>query len=298
VNVEGHKVQACFVSEFFGDGEARRYKEAPKFKCSKSDPVGVRKKVKPKKQGGDPTFEWTFDLTQFAQTWVGKGSPATAVMFVPAQPKKTGAADENWRVVFTGAAKPEEHGVRSTLVYEPVALDDPLGGLDFGTVTGGSGSAGSGGFGAGSGGSSFTGSSGSPSAPSAPGANTKAPAGGGSAAPAKTTDDALAAAEADQPPAPIGVPWYMWLAIIAGVVGFTLVRNFVLESATGIRPNGVLAQIQQINARRRGTALSTAASETSPLTALRAGLASAGAAFAGAAGKARHLVGKLSAGRR
>jgi hypothetical protein len=298
INVEGHEVQACLVREFFGDGEARKYKEAPKFTCSKSDPVGMRKKVAPKKKGGDPTFEWTFDLTRFAKTWVAKGSPATAVMFVPAQPKNVGPSDQNWRVVFTGAVKPEEHGVRSTLVYEPATLDDPLGGLDFGTITGGSGSGGSGGFATGAGGSSFTGSSGSgSSAPSAPAA-TKAPSGSGAGASTKSTDDALAAAEAEQPPAPIGVPWYMWLAIIAGVIAFSLVRNFVLESATGVRPNGVLAQIQQINARRRGTALTAAAGDASPLSALHTGLASAGTALAGVAGKARDLIGKLNVGRR
>jgi hypothetical protein len=287
------------VKEFFGDGEARRYKEAPKFTCSKADPLGVRKKVAPKKPGGDPTFEWTFDLTKYAKTWVAKGSPATAVMFVPAKPRKAGASDENWRVVFTGSVKPEEHGVRTTLVYEPAALEDPLGGLDFSTV-GGSGSGGSGGFGTTSGGSTIAGSSGSsPAAPSSAPATGRAPAGGDATAPAKANDEALAAAETDQLPAPIGMPWYMWLGILAGIIGFSLVRSFVLESATGIRPNGVLAQIQRINARRRGTTVTAAAAgEASALAGLRTAIASAGAGFSKLGGKARHLAGKLSTGRR
>lgn len=300
INVEGHKVQACLVKEFFGDGEARRYKEAPKFTCSKSDPLGVRKKVKPKKKGGDPTFEWTFDLTEYAKTWVGKGSPATAVMFVPAKPKNAGPSDNNWRVVFTGSVKPQEHGVRTTLVYEPAALGAPLGGLDFSTV-GGSGSGSSGGFGSTSGGSTFTDSSGSsPAAPSsAPATGRAAPAADDATAPAKANDKALAAAETDRVPAPIGMPWYMWLGILGGIVGFSLVRNFVLESATGIRPNGVLAQIQQINARRRGTTVTAAAAGgASPLTGLRTAITTAGAGLTKLGGKARHLVGKLSMGRR
>jgi hypothetical protein len=290
VNVEGKKVQACPVTEFFGDGEARLYKEAPKFKCSKSDPMGTRKKV-PGKKGSDPTFEWTFNLTGFAKKWVAKGSPVTAVMFMPVEPKNPGPGDREWRVVFTGAAKPEEKGVRSILVFEPAEFEDPLAGLDF-SDTGSSGGGSSGGFGS-TGGFEFGGDGSSASSLPAGKAST-----GGSTAPrdepANTTDDAAnAAAEAAQPPAPIGVPWYMWLAILVGIAGFTLVRNFVLESATGVRPNGVLAQIKRINADRRGSAATLA--ESSPVTAAWSGLMDAGRRFGGGV---RSLAGKIGLGRK
>ncbi len=62
------------------------------------------------------------------------------------------------------------------------------------------------------------------------------------------------------------MPGYVWLAILAGIVAFTLVRSVVLESAAGIRPNGVLAQIQRLNADRHGTAVATAAAGSSPFT--------------------------------
>ncbi|MGH2787930.1 MAG: hypothetical protein ACRDJV_08470 [Actinomycetota bacterium] len=291
VNVEGHKVKACVIKEFFGDGEARLYKEAPKFACSGSDPVGVRKKVKPKKKGADPTFEWTFNLTKFAQSWVAKGAPATGVMLMPMAPKNPGANDNSWRVVFTGAANPKEHGVVTTLVYEPAALPDVLDFGDLGGGTGGAGSGGSTGFG-GSGGSGLSGSSGSGG--SASGGGSAAPAStddaAASTAPSEPADEALASAEADQPPAPIRMPWYVWLGILAGIVGFTLVRNFVLESATGVRPNGVLAQIQQINARRRGMSISAAAAtSSSPLAAMSAGLARIGDTVRTLAGRLGHL---------
>ena len=50
------------------------------------------------------------------------------------------------------------------------------------------------------------------------------------------------------------MPGYVWLMLLAGLIAFSLVRSVVIESATGIRPDGVLAQIQRINAERRGGA--------------------------------------------
>jgi hypothetical protein len=38
------------------------------------------------------------------------------------------------------------------------------------------------------------------------------------------------------------------------IVGFSLVRSIVLESATGVRPDGVLSTIHRINADRAGPA--------------------------------------------
>ena len=61
------------------------------------------------------------------------------------------------------------------------------------------------------------------------------------------------------------MPGYIWLALLAGMIGFFLFRSVVLENSAGIRPDGVLAQIRQINASKRGGA--AAAEETSGLAA-------------------------------
>jgi hypothetical protein len=82
------------------------------------------------------------------------------------------------------------------------------------------------------------------------------------------------------------MPGYVWLAILAGIIGFTLVRSVVLESASGIRPNGVLAQIQRLNADRHGGATAASAATTSPF-------APVGRAFAGLKEKAGSLGSKL-----
>ena len=50
------------------------------------------------------------------------------------------------------------------------------------------------------------------------------------------------------------MPAYVWLAILAGLVGFSLLRSFVLEKGAGPRPDGVLAQIHKLNAQGRGDA--------------------------------------------
>ncbi|HYP22368.1 MAG TPA: hypothetical protein VEV43_02245, partial [Actinomycetota bacterium] len=52
VNAEGKSLQACFIEEFFGDGEAALYKEVPKYTCSEGDPIAPRKELKVKEEDG------------------------------------------------------------------------------------------------------------------------------------------------------------------------------------------------------------------------------------------------------
>jgi hypothetical protein len=280
VNVDGKEVKACFVNEFFGDGEAREYKKAPRYKCAKKgDPVGERKKVAPKQPGGDPTFEWVFDLTKFAQIWAKGKSPAAAVMLFPEEPKKPGAPDNaDWRVVFTGA---HDKGVKTLLVSEPpkVEVDDPTtpndntnddpgndtsdntdstptvppatgtDGTDYSST---SSTSSSGDFGTGTVDTSGTGVTDSGTVTDTPTPQAPVQAAPGSEAAADTT-------------VPVeSFPGYVWLAILGGLIGFSLVRRTVIESTTGARPDGVLAQIREMNARRRGVA--PAAIESTPGT--------------------------------
>lgn len=245
LNAEGKEIQACLVEQFFGDGEARQYKEAPRFTCSDLDPVAERKAVKIKNAEGatEDRFQWTFDLTDFAQQWVEGTSPVAAVMLYPVEPQGPGPQDSVWRVVFEGPAS--ENGVVTSLVYTPgeeeglIPTDD---GSGIGFDTGGSTS----GFDTGSTGSSSIGT----------GTATGTPT--GTAGAAETAGEPVAV-EGDQTsasgplePTAGSLPGYVWLAILVGLMGFSLVRSVVIEAATGIRPDGVLAQIRQINTERRG----------------------------------------------
>jgi hypothetical protein len=87
----------------------------------------------------------------------------------------------------------------------------------------------------------------------------------------------VVAAGAEQTPS--GLPGYVWLAIIAGLVGWSVFRSVVLENAKGIRPDGVLSQIQRLNAQNGGVA--AAAAVTGP------------SGFGSFMGKARQSVGSL-----
>jgi hypothetical protein len=242
LNPEGKELKACLVEEFFGDGEARQYKEAPRFTCSDLDPVAKRKEVKyaPPEGEKEDRFAWTFDMTSYAQSWLSLEStnPASAIMLYPVEPKEADpSTDANWRVVLVGPA--EEGAIQTKVVYNPPALpefdtDTDVSSGDFTPPTSGS--------------DSFTtpGSFGAPpsgttSVPSA------APAPVDVAAPAENTSDVL--------PAAGGLPGYAWLALLVGLLAFSLFRQVVLETAIGHRPDGVLAQIRKINADRRGTTL-------------------------------------------
>jgi hypothetical protein len=234
INVGEHKLQACLVSQFFGEGDAREYKEIPTYGCSSDDPVGERKELKGKaaeKDGDGSSFYWTFDLTSFAQEWVKEFSTNTSVMLtgIPLNKEDT----DTWRVVLAGPKF--ENGFSSKIVFTepeiPVIQPPAPPGTGTGSVpidTGtGFGSTGSGDIGGGDIGGGDIGGSGEAPAPA-------------ETAPPLATEEGAAAV-------PQGFPAYVWLAVIGGIMGFALVRKVVLESATGIRPNGVLATIHAIN---------------------------------------------------
>jgi hypothetical protein len=110
---------------------------------------------------------------------------------------------------------------------------------------------------------------------------------------AGTTPDAVATPEAagpaSEPQAATQtepLPGYVWLGILAGLAAFSMVRAVVIPAAAGIRPDGVLAQIQAINAERRGTTLADAAA-TAPtfFGRVSSGLSTVGRGIAEFAGK-------------
>lgn len=257
VNAEGKSLQACIVDDVFGAGEARLYKEVPKFDCPKQPIVGKRAAVggKEAEGPGPKTFEWTFDLTRAAKDWVAEGAFATGVLIRPLKPKQDAAEDGYWRVVLAGPE--EKKGITTQLTYTPAPLEDPAGDpfASGGSVSGGGGTS----LG-GSGGLSGSGLSGDGSA----GLDTGSPAGEPGAGDAGETDDAAQPVAASErlPEIAGGLPAYVWLGMLLGVAGFSLLRAVVVEKTAGARPDGVLAQIRRLNAQRRGAA-PQAASTTS-----------------------------------
>lgn len=289
VNVEGHELQACFIDGFLTEGQGRPMSEAPRFTCSDSDPVAKRKEVKTK--GGETWHTWTFDLTAFAKTWIEELTPTPSVMLIGKAPKGDAGPDETWRVVLTGPKFEAGNipGLETEISYIPgkTPMFPPLGGGNTGGTggtIGGFGTTGGTDFGSSSTGTTDFGSSGTSSGT------------GTTSTPSDTGAEAEEAAEAEEPPALAvggaetdgpGMPGYVWLAILAGIMAFSMVRSVVLDSASGIRPNGVLAQIQRLNADRHGAAAAGAASGASvfaPVT----------RAFAGIKEKAGSLGDKLN----
>ncbi|HEX2295215.1 MAG TPA: hypothetical protein VHN37_07900 [Actinomycetota bacterium] len=292
VNAEGKSLRACFVEEFFGDGEASMYNQAPKYTCSESDPVAKRKEIKVKEEegggGGEdpqppeqetPTYGYTFDLTEFARSWVEDPPPMTAVMLTPVRPKEADyepTTDANWRTVLVGNI---DEGIKTSLTYTPpptpptVAPTPPVdtgfdSGTDTTTTTTGSGDI-----------PTSTGTVDGGTAPSDTGttADTPTDLAGEETAPTGAT-------------VPKGWPGYVWLGILAGIVGLSMVRSVVLERTVGIRPDGVLAQIRRLNASRRGVELAAAdgaaaAGAGGAIASVVAGLKSLGERTGGIAGK-------------
>lgn len=263
VNAEDKRLKACVITVFFGDGEARKYSEVPSHVCDDSSPVAKRKPVTIKNADGEKEdrFAYTFDLTPLAIQWVGEGAPVAAVMLYPVQPKESefnASSDSNWRTVLVGAAEEDQPGVRGKIVYEPGETPG-LGGLDPTVGSGGfdEGFDSSGGFtstgGSDSFGSGSTGSFDAGSGEAIDGAGTEDPAA------TETAGEPFAAGSTSDAVEIQTVPGYVWLALLAGLMGFAMVRSVVLEKAHGIRPDGVLAQIRQINTDRRGIALEDAA---------------------------------------
>ena len=258
VNIEGKELQACTVQQFFGDGDARPYREAPRYSCSNSDPTAKRKEIKAKGDA-EPDHGWTFDLTKFAQGWIKSFTTNTSIMLVGKPPKGYKPDDtdpqDNWRVVLTGSNAPGgKEGVKTEIVFDPaefeVLVPPPTGTTEFsGTTTTSTGDVGTSGV---STGTDFGGDTGSGLGTGA-GAPTDAAS---PAAPAAAPGEVLGAEQTAQP-----LPPYVWLGIIAGIIGWALFRSVILEKAKGIRPDGVLAQIHQLNSQHGAAA----AAEASPV---------------------------------
>lgn len=265
INIDGHRVQACMLTQIFGDADASQYSEVPSYECSPSDPVAERKEIKAVDEGDTDGIDhvWTFDLTPFAEQWAEAFTVATNIMLVGEKPKETGPQD-SWRVVFAGPKV--EKGVQAELVYEEPpgggGFADPIdSGTGSGSTTGVTTTTGGTSFGSGStdfGAGTDTGTGAVAGAPD-PGASPSAAPG----------SEGLASDTAPKPP---GMPGYVWLALLAGFIGFTMVRQVVIESASGIRPDGVLAKIHALNADRRGVATEAATGSSAGVGAVLAGL--------------------------
>ncbi|MDQ3964489.1 MAG: hypothetical protein M3277_11355 [Actinomycetota bacterium] len=261
--VDERGVKACLLTQIFGDADARPYREVPNYECPSDAPVATRKEIKtvdPKTDNDEVDHIWTFDLTAYAQEWAEAFSFNTAIMLVGDEPRQP-QQNDTWRVVFAGPRA--EKGIQAKLVYEPGEIappppPPPPGSTDPG-FTGGTSTTSFGG-----------GTTAGPSFGGSTDTGTGTDAGGEVPAPAESPGLDVAGAEG---PEIEGMPAYVWLALLAGLVAFAMVRQVVVESATGIRPNGVLARIHALNAERRGLEEAAAAvAGPSPL----AGLATVG----------------------
>ena len=264
VNVGEHQLQACLVDTYFGDGEARPYKEAPNYTCTNGDPIAKRKEVKSDKDGEGSDFYWTFDLTDYARKWTSKFSAVTGIMIVGVPPKGEGGEGgdrDTWRVVLTGPKF--QNGVKAVIDYipadDPVFPTAPTDPTDTGTTTTTT-TTGSGDFGS-------TGTTGGVDTSGTGSVDSSGGAVDSGASPGATPTPAFAFEE----PQPVEeLPGYIWLAILGGLVGFSLVRSIVMEKTAGMRPNGVLATIHRLNEERGGA--SSAAASAGPLAAFGAGV--------------------------
>jgi hypothetical protein len=278
INLGQHQLQACLVTAYFADSEARPYKEAPKYECTNADPMAKRKEVESDKDGPGSNFYWTFDLTKYAQQWTAKFSSVTGVMLVGV-PIKSGQGDnaeqdsDTWRVVLAGPKF--QNGVTTSIDYIPG--EDPLiPPTDPGTTDPGAGiptDTGTTGFDTGTG-TTDTGDLGT--------GDTGDVGAGAEETPAPAATELPAVAQA---PEVEEIPGYMWLALLAMLVGFSLVRSVVIEKTTGIRPDGVLATIHRLNAERAGGAAADAATKAGPLAGVGATLGAVGKKIGGTLGK-------------
>ena len=273
VNVDGHKLQACLVTEFFGEGAARPYEELPRYKCSDDDPIAERVRIKgesPDRDGDtaepEADHEWTFDLTAYAQEWKSEIAATTAIMIHGAAPKRDeaeGGPTDTWSVVLAGPKA--DKGIVTEIVYRPpldpvppVDPEDPPDvpppSTDFGTDT-----------------STDFGSDTSDETDA--GSEATTPDTAQTPVEAEEGEPASAAAEA---PEVETLPGYVWLVIIAGLIGFSMLRAAVVESTSGARPDGVLAQIRKLNLQRRGAGPAEAAVATGAGAAMLAAVRGAG----------------------
>ena len=290
------RVEVCTVTEIFGEGDGRPVEEMPRLTCN-TGVIGERKVLKaPTVKTGDQKAPahlddhiWEFDLTELAQGWIDEFTIPTAVYFRAEPPRNPDTSDQ-FRVVFAGPedevdsdapnAKEvqQQPGVEILATYSGgtggglTPIDDGSGtGFDTGTDT------------TTTPGTTDFGTTGTPTTDFGTGTGTVTPT--TPAAPAAPAPPITLAEE------PTGartepLPGYVWLAMIAGLAAFSLVRSVVIPSTTGVRPDGVLAQIQALNAQRRGTSLAgSAASGPSIFGRIGEGLTSFGKGAAGLVGK-------------
>jgi hypothetical protein len=294
------RVEICTITEIFGEGEARPVDERPRFRCD-TGIFGDRRVLKsPVTKAADaetPTHLddhiWVFDITDIAKTWVEEFTIPTAVMF-RAEPPRNPKTSDQFRVVMAGPkdapAKDaknvqQQPGVEIEAVYSggtggglpPIpggGSGSTGGGTDFGTGT----STGTTDFGTGTGTTDFGDTGDAGTTDPVPANPTPAPTG----PPLELEPQAASKTEP--------LPGYVWLGILAGLAAFSLVRSVVIPAAAGIRPDGVLAQIQAINAQRRGTTLAAAgASGPTLFGRIGTGLSSAGKGIAGLFDKVNFL---------
>lgn len=287
-NHERKKLQACRVLEYFGTGEAREYSETPRFRCTKDDPRARHRVVG---EGDEQRHQWTFDLTPMARKWMDKGAVVTAIVLRPVDPateraiggiegvcdndpiddekpckeeEAQGEPHDNWRVVLLGPEERNGTGIETKIVYDPPPLPDPPppptttppppssspppqfdSGPDFGTSTTGA--------------TTDTTTDTSTTTDDTIASTTPTPEPTPTPTPVEASGEQPVSATGPETPSVVGFPWYMWLALLAGLIGFSMVRSVLLESATGVRPDGVLAQIRKLNAERRGVPAAAAA---------------------------------------
>jgi hypothetical protein len=258
------RVQLCTVSEIFGEGEARPVDERPRFKCD-LEVFGDRRVLK---SPINPTTKqpthlddhiWVFDLTELAQKWVKEFTIPTAVLF-RAEPPRNPKTSDQFRVVMAGAKEKTTKDAKNVQQQPGVQIEAVYsGGLGggFPALPGGGGSGT--GFDTGTTTTTDFGTGTTDTGTTDFGTGTDT----GTTPEAAATPEAAGEAVDLEPQAATRtepMPGYVWLGILAGLAAFSLVRTVVIPAAAGIRPDGVLAQIQAINAQRRGSSLAEAAS--------------------------------------
>lgn len=264
--IDDRKVRACLIPQIIADAEARPYVELPPYDCPQDAPTAKRKEIEAVDEGDTDGIDhvWIFDLTEYARSWAESFTAATNIMITGDPKSGTGSPDDTWQVVFAGPKA--EKGIETKLVYEP-------GEFDFGSLPPSGGGVGSstGGFSPSGAGTSF-GSSTTSGFGATTGSSVDSTSSGasGSSAPSPAPSPGLELAGEDL--RPLGTPWYVWLALLAGLIGFSLVRQVVIESTSGIRPNGVLARIHSMNAARRGEDVEAQSQGAAPLRGLADGL--------------------------
>lgn len=254
VNAANKSVLACLITDFWPPSEdgAEDMENAPPFDCTKSA-TGTRV---PGQDGAPAT--WTFDITEIAAPWGEDASSRFGVMLAGVR-----SGNESWQIVLKGTRRDAQEtpadeqelnkgNIQASITYTanpepkppttsngtddatttPVTTTPPTTTTTPVTTTPVSGS---GDFGIGS----------STAAPPAPVAEE---------IPETTTIQPVATEQAGPE-----MPAYVWALFPVGLLALAMVRSVVMDPIPGKRPDGVVAQIRERNAQRRGTPLAPAA---------------------------------------